>query len=94
MEFNWHLNPEGKCLNKLYGVKQGSMEGNQKGMKVPHFCFLLTQIPSDIFCLALEGSGKATVAQSRWQLGTKVSSWLVVRSLPSAICDQLVSSQR
>lgn len=59
MEFNWHLNPEDKCLNKLYGVKQGLVEGSQKCMKVPHFCFLLTQIPLDIFCLALEGSGKA-----------------------------------
>lgn len=56
---NWHLNPEDKCLNKLYRVKWDLVEGNQKGMKVPHFCFLLTQIPLDILCLALEGSDKA-----------------------------------
>lgn len=64
------------------------MEENQKGTKVPHFCFLLTQIPLDIFCLALEGSGilakQLWEAQFRWHLGMKESSWLVVKSFPSA----------
>lgn len=63
------------------------MQENQEDTKIPHFCFLLTQIPLDIFCLALESSGilakQLWEAQSRWQLGMKESSWLVVKSFPS-----------
>ena len=63
------------------------MQENQEDTKVPHFCFLLTQIPLDIFCLALESSGilakQLWDAQSRWQLGMKESSWLIVKSFPS-----------
>lgn len=29
MEFNWHLNPGDKCLNKLYGVNWGGRESEE-----------------------------------------------------------------
>lgn len=63
-------------------------EGNQKGTKVPHVCFLQTQIPLDIFCLALEGSGilakRFQKARSRWQQGLKDSWGPVVKTFHSA----------
>lgn len=45
--------------------KWGLVEGNQKGVKVLHSCFLLTQIPLDMFCLALQGSG--ILAKQLWE---------------------------
>lgn len=73
MEFNWHLNPEDKCLNKPMGVGEtwGLVEENQKGMKVSHLCFLLIQIPLGMFCSALEGSGILASNHGRPSLTSK-----------------------
>lgn len=52
MEFNWHFNPDDKCLYKHMGRQRemwGLVEGNQKGTKVSHFCFLLTQLSLGMF---------------------------------------------
>lgn len=44
MEFNWHLNPEDKCLNKLTEVGENVGLGGEEseGAKASHLCFLLT----------------------------------------------------